>query len=89
MTGRMSDQVIVDMPLEDPGNPPCAPIYTPLQINSKSIQISIYFFYAIIKMGIFFNTYSPENDPDPSVESTQLEEFTEVGLLCFENYGHL
>ncbi|XP_053506837.1 receptor-type tyrosine-protein phosphatase zeta [Ictalurus furcatus] len=36
LTGRMSDQVIVDMPLED-----------------------------------------PENDPDPSVESTQLEEFTE------------
>lgn len=43
MTGRMSDQVIVDMPLEDPGNPPCSPIYTPLQINSKSIQISIFF----------------------------------------------
>ncbi|XP_026779002.3 receptor-type tyrosine-protein phosphatase zeta isoform X1 [Pangasianodon hypophthalmus] len=36
LTGRMSDQVIVDMPLED-----------------------------------------PENDPDPSVVSTQLEEFTE------------
>lgn len=37
-------------------------------------------------MGIFFfNTHSPENDPDPSVDSTQLEEYTEVGLLCFEN----
>ncbi|KAK3518207.1 hypothetical protein QTP70_033903, partial [Hemibagrus guttatus] len=36
LTGRMSDQVIVDMPLED-----------------------------------------PENDPDPSVESTQVEDFTE------------
>ncbi|XP_060759491.1 receptor-type tyrosine-protein phosphatase zeta [Neoarius graeffei] len=36
LTGRMSDQVIVDMPLED-----------------------------------------PENDPDPSVDSTQLEEYTE------------
>ncbi|XP_060745907.1 receptor-type tyrosine-protein phosphatase zeta isoform X2 [Tachysurus vachellii] len=39
LTGRMSDQVIVDMPLED-----------------------------------------PENDPDPSVESKQVEDFTETSL---------
>uniref|UniRef100_A0AAR2LRX9 protein-tyrosine-phosphatase n=1 Tax=Pygocentrus nattereri TaxID=42514 RepID=A0AAR2LRX9_PYGNA len=35
LTGRMSDQVIVDMPLEDPGTRFCSQVHTTLQLHNK------------------------------------------------------
>ncbi|XP_017566167.1 receptor-type tyrosine-protein phosphatase zeta isoform X1 [Pygocentrus nattereri] len=40
LTGRMSDQVIVDMPLEDPGTRFCSQVHTTLQLHKTDLDPS-------------------------------------------------